>query len=97
MSLLHREPLPEPRPQAVAGAMVAPMPGAVLRVSVDAGEQVAAGAEVLVLEAMKMEHRVLAPEAGTVTTVAVAQGDQVPAGAVLAVVDPSPPHEQEQS
>jgi len=97
VSLLHREPLPEPRPQAVAGAMVAPMPGAVLRVSVAAGEQVAAGAEVLVLEAMKMEHRVLAPEAGTVTTVAVAQGDQVPAGAVLAVVDPSPPHEQEQS
>ena len=86
VGLRWQEPLPEPRVVLAAGAMAAPMPGAVVRVSVVAGQVVAAGDEVLVLEAMKMEHRVLAPTAGTVTSVAVAQGDQVGAGTVLAVV-----------
>ena len=78
--------LPEPSEKLAAGAMVAPMPGSVIRVSVQAGAQVDAGAEILVLEAMKMEHRVLAPEAGEVTDIAVTQGQQVEAGAVLAVI-----------
>ncbi|MDQ2722688.1 MAG: acetyl/propionyl-CoA carboxylase subunit alpha, partial [Actinomycetota bacterium] len=78
--------LPEPTEHLAAGAMVAPMPGSVIRVSVQPGEQVEAGAEILVLEAMKMEHRVLAPEAGEVTEIVVTQGQQVEAGAVLAVI-----------
>jgi len=78
--------LPEPSEKLAAGAMVAPMPGSVIRVSVQAGQQVEAGAEILVLEAMKMEHRVLAPEAGEVTDIAVTRGQQVEAGAVLAVI-----------
>jgi len=78
--------LPEPSEKLAAGAMVAPMPGSVIRVSVRAGQQVEAGAEILVLEAMKMEHRVLAQEAGEVTDIAVTQGQQVEAGAVLAVI-----------
>ena len=92
---LHwQDPLPELRAVLVPGAMVAPMPGAVVRVSVVKGQRVAAGAEVLVLEAMKMEHRVLSPSAGTVTSVAVAQGDQVAAGTVLVVVEEQPVAEE---
>jgi propionyl-CoA carboxylase alpha chain len=62
------------------------MPGTVVRVSVQQGDQVEAGAELLVLEAMKMEHRVLANNAGTVTELLVEQAQQVNAGDVLAVV-----------
>jgi propionyl-CoA carboxylase alpha chain len=69
------------------GSLVAPMPGAVVRVEVTEGDEVAAGDLLLVLEAMKMEHPVLAPAAGTVTSLAVAAGQQVDAGQVLAVVE----------
>jgi propionyl-CoA carboxylase alpha chain len=63
------------------------MPGTVVRVSVEPGATVQAGAELLVLEAMKMEHRVVAAAGGTVTEVLVQAGQQVEAGAVLAVVE----------
>uniref|UniRef100_UPI001867CC0E acetyl-CoA carboxylase biotin carboxyl carrier protein subunit n=1 Tax=Pseudomonas sp. K8 TaxID=212200 RepID=UPI001867CC0E len=66
-----------------------PMPGTVVSVAVEAGQQVEAGQPVLVLEAMKMQHRVSAPYAGTVTEIDVKPGDQVTSGAVLAVVSTS--------
>ncbi|QUQ66852.1 ATP-binding protein [Kutzneria sp. CA-103260] len=78
---------PDPTDKIAEGATVAPMPGTVVRVSVQAGETVAAGAELLVLEAMKMEHRVVAAAGGTVAEVLVQAGQQVEAGAVLAVVE----------
>ena len=71
------------------GALVAPMPGRVIRLAVTEGAAVEAGSVVAVLEAMKMEHELLAPAAGTVAAVHVAEGDQVEAGAALAVIDPS--------
>ena len=71
------------------GALVAPMPGRVIRLAVTEGAAVEAGSVVAVLEAMKMEHELLAPAAGTVAAVHVAEGDQVDAGAALAVIDPS--------
>ncbi|MGI5506106.1 biotin carboxylase N-terminal domain-containing protein [Lentzea sp. CA-135723] len=77
---------PEPETKLAPGATVAPMPGTVVRVSVQQGDVVEAGAELLVLEAMKMEHRVLATNAGTVTELLVEHGKQVNAGDVLAVV-----------
>ncbi|MGA8115301.1 MAG: acetyl-CoA carboxylase biotin carboxyl carrier protein subunit, partial [Actinocatenispora sp.] len=82
---------PEPRfPDAAAeaapGSLVAPMPGTVARVAVSVGDPVAAGAPLLVLEAMKMEHVVAAPTAGTVTELPVAAGQQVELGTLLAVV-----------
>ncbi|SDG45918.1 propionyl-CoA carboxylase alpha chain [Lentzea fradiae] len=80
---------PEPEAKLAPGATVAPMPGTVVRVSVAQGDQVEAGAELLVLEAMKMEHRVLATTAGTVTELLVQQAQQVNAGDVLAVVEES--------
>jgi 3-methylcrotonyl-CoA carboxylase alpha subunit len=65
------------------------MPGKVVRVVVGEGQAVEAGAVLVVLEAMKMEHSVRAPEAGIVTKLAVREGDQVDGGAVLAVVTPA--------
>ena len=49
---------PEPDAAEAAGSLVAPMPGAVLRVVVAAGDDVVAGQLLVVLEAMKMEHQV---------------------------------------
>ncbi|MGW6448356.1 ATP-binding protein [Lentzea sp. NPDC055074] len=80
---------PEPETKLAPGATVAPMPGTVVRVSVARGDVVETGAELLVLEAMKMEHRVLATTAGTVTELLVEQAQQVNAGDVLAVVEES--------
>jgi acetyl/propionyl-CoA carboxylase alpha subunit len=79
-------------PAELAGgtAFASPMPGAVLSVAVAAGERVAAGATLLVVEAMKMEHPVVAPVAGTVTAVHVAAGDGVDAGAPLLTFEPDP-------
>ena len=72
------------------GALVAPMPGKVIKLAVAAGAEVEAGALVAVLEAMKMEHELLAPAAGTVAELLVAEGDQVDAGAALVVIDLPP-------
>ena len=77
---------PDHSHDAVAGSLVAPMPGSVVRVLVEAGDAVVAGQALVVLEAMKMEHTVSAPSDGAVTDVQVTAGQQVEAGAVLVVV-----------
>jgi propionyl-CoA carboxylase alpha chain len=59
----------------------------VVRILVEAGDTVAAGQPLLILEAMKMEHTIQAPHDGNVVEVRVAVGQQVEAGAVLAVVE----------
>ncbi|MFQ5665830.1 MAG: biotin/lipoyl-containing protein [Candidatus Binatia bacterium] len=66
--------------------ITAPMPGKILRVLVGPNDHVAAGDVLLVLEAMKMEHRLLAEAAGTVRELRVAAGDMVDGGQVLAVL-----------
>ncbi len=65
------------------GRIVAPMPGRVLQVTARPGQRVTAGERLLVLEAMKMEHRITAPAAATVRAVNVVEGDQVSEGAAL--------------
>jgi propionyl-CoA carboxylase alpha chain len=77
----------DPADAVASGSLLAPMPGAVIRVEVEQGQQVEAGQPVLVLEAMKMQHTVTAPHAGTVTQIDVRPGAQVAAGEVLAVVE----------
>ena len=77
----------DPNAVAHAGSLLAPMPGSVVRVLVEAGAAVTAGQALVVLEAMKMEHTVTAPVDGTVAEVNVGPGDQVDTGQVLAVVE----------
>jgi propionyl-CoA carboxylase alpha chain len=76
----------DPADLLASGSLLAPMPGTVVSVLAQAGQQVEAGQPVLVLEAMKMQHTVSAPQAGTVTDLAVTAGQQVAANDVLAVV-----------
>jgi propionyl-CoA carboxylase alpha chain len=73
---------------AVAGSLLAPMPGTVVRLGVAVGDQVTVGQPLLWLEAMKMEHVISAPAAGIVAELPVAAGQQVEVGSVLAVVKP---------
>ena len=77
----------DPADAVASGSLLAPMPGTVVRVAVEAGQAVDAGQPVLVLEAMKMQHTVSAPHAGTVAEISVKAGAQVAAGEVLAVVE----------
>ncbi len=77
----------DPADAVASGSLLAPMPGTVVKVAVEAGQEVAAGDVVLVLEAMKMQHTVTAPTAGTVAEINVQPGAQVAAGEVLAVVE----------
>ena len=79
----------DPADAVASGSLLAPMPGTVVAVHVQEGDDVEAGHAVLVLEAMKMQHTVAAPHAGTVTDLSVRPGDQVAAGEVLAVVSHS--------
>ena len=70
-------------PHRGPAALKAPMPGLVVRVQVEVGQSVAAGAGVVVLEAMKMENELRAATAGTVRTVRVTAGEAVEKGQVL--------------
>ncbi|OYU14152.1 MAG: methylcrotonoyl-CoA carboxylase [Alphaproteobacteria bacterium PA4] len=81
--LATRAPLKAAQAGPSDGRIIAPMPGRVLAVDVAAGASVSAGDRLLVLEAMKMEHRITARAAGTVTAVHVATGDQIADGMLL--------------
>jgi len=85
LRIVNRFPLPDSA--GLAGSLVAPMPGSILRVLVETGQQVAPGQPLVVLEAMKMEHQVVAPSGGTVTRVLVAPGNQVSTGQALLVLE----------
>ncbi|XRQ14552.1 biotin carboxylase N-terminal domain-containing protein [Actinomadura welshii] len=80
----------DPSSRVAPGSLLAPMPGTVLRVETEPGAEVADGQTLVVLEAMKMEHRITAPSAGTVTALNAAAGQQVEAGAVLAIIEGNP-------
>ena len=67
--------------------VTAPMPGRVLALDVAVGAAVAVGDRLLVLEAMKMEHRLVASVAGTIVAVHVVEGDQVGDGTLLVEIE----------
>jgi propionyl-CoA carboxylase alpha chain len=85
--MMPRFPLPETETEP--GSLTAPMPARVVEVQVEVGARVEAGQSIVLLEAMKMEHRVVADETGTVTTIAVTVGDQLEAGQLLLIIDPA--------
>jgi len=72
---------------SAAGGPVAPLPGTVLSVHVEVGDEVADGQVLVVVEAMKMEHTITAGAAARVTEVRVAAGQRVDAGDVLVLLD----------
>lgn len=72
------------------GVVKAPMPGLVVRVAVEEGQEIGQGASVVVLEAMKMENEIAAPVGGIVKSVNVKPGQAVEKGAVLVEVSIEP-------
>ena len=68
---------------AEGGRLTAPMPGKVVSFAVQAGDTVAKGQPLAVMEAMKMEHTIAAPADGVVAELLYAPGDQVTEGAEL--------------
>ena len=82
-------PAAAPQPAAPAGAgnaIKAPLPGTIIDIKVQQGQQVNVGDIVLVLEAMKMQNNIEAEYAGTVTSITVKAGDTVMEGAVLLTI-----------
>jgi biotin carboxyl carrier protein len=67
---------------------VAPLPGVVALLPVAVGDAVEPGMVLAIVEAMKMENRVVADVAGVVTAIAFAVGDNVKAGDLLVEVGP---------
>jgi biotin carboxyl carrier protein len=70
------------------GHVNAPMPGRVVKILVEEGDLVEAGAPVAVVEAMKMENELCADQPGIVTSVCVAPGENVDSGTTLVELGP---------
>jgi propionyl-CoA carboxylase alpha chain len=73
--------------QAEGGGPICPLPGTVIAVHVEAGDSVTDGHVLMVVEAMKMEHKILAAGDATVTEVRFAVGDRVDQGDLLVALD----------
>jgi len=71
---------------AAAGTLVSPIQGTVLRVNVEQGQEVSAGAVVCVIEAMKMENEITAPVTGKVEQLGVSAGASIASGETIAVI-----------
>lgn len=78
---------PEPEVPDIVGGLRAPLSGITVQVAVDLGTVVQPGELLMVIEAMKMEHRVLAPYLGTVTELLAVTGDHVAGGDLLVVLE----------
>ncbi len=69
------------------GSLVSPMPGKVIEVNVKQGQKVAMGDELVVIEAMKMNHAISADQDGIVDEIFIKVGDQVDLGANLLILE----------
>lgn len=78
-------PVATPAP-AGAETVTAPMPGKIMSIKVQVGQQVKAGDLILTLEAMKMENEIFCGEGGTVKEIRVSEGAAVNPGDVLVVI-----------
>ena len=68
------------------GGLSAPMPGNVVATYVNKGDSVTEGQILMILEGMKMEHRIEAPHSGSIEEIYVCEGDQVSNGEMLVVI-----------
>ena len=89
LELVELPRLPPPGTLEIKGGLTAPMPGNVLTTHIQEGESVREGQLLLILEAMKMQHRITAPFDGSVKELHVGAGDQVDNGALLVLLEPS--------
>ena len=83
-------PTPSAKPSAAPAnghGIKTPLPGVIIDVKVNIGDNVAKGQTVVVLEAMKMENNINADRDGKVTAIQVAKGDTVADGTVLVVLE----------
>ncbi|GAB6011336.1 biotin/lipoyl-containing protein [Viscerimonas tarda] len=71
---------------STAGNIKSPLPGIIIDIKVNVGDEVAKGQTVAILEAMKMENNIAAPLAGKVTAINVAKGDSVLEGVVILAI-----------
>jgi biotin carboxyl carrier protein len=76
-----------PKKEGKGDGIRAPMPGRVVEVFVEAGDEVSAGDVVLILEAMKMENELRSPGKATVMSVNVKPGDSVAGNQLLVALD----------
>lgn len=67
--------------------IIAPLPGTIIEILVQPGDEIQAGQAVVVLEAMKMENELQAEFAGTVASVNVQEGDVVRAGTEIITIN----------
>ena len=74
--------------QEQQGSLVSPMPGKVVELKVKQGDRVKAGDNLLMIEAMKMNHIVKANEEGVIAELFVQENDQLDYGAVLMIIEP---------
>ena len=74
--------------QEQQGSLVSPMPGKVVELKVKQGDRVKAGDNLLMIEAMKMNHIVKANEDGIIAELFVQENDQLDYGAVLMIIEP---------
>lgn len=78
-----------PAPEQPAGngkPILSPLPGVILDLKVNVGDQVKAGQTVAVLEAMKMENNINAEHDGVVTAIKVNKGDSILEGAEILLI-----------
>jgi biotin carboxyl carrier protein len=68
-------------------AIVAAMPGKIVRILVGVGDEVEAGQGIVVIEAMKMQNELKAPQHGRVTAINVKENESVNAGTILATIE----------
>ena len=73
--------------ETIKGGLTAPMPGKVVEIKIKKGSNIKKGDTLVILEAMKMEHKVLAPDNGKIKEVLIKENDQVENGQTLVVLD----------
>ena len=72
-----------------SGTVSANIPGKVVTVEVEEGQEVSEGQVILILEAMKMQNEIQAPVSGTVVSVQCSEGEAIEANVPLVVIEPA--------
>lgn len=78
----------KPAAVAIEGEKISsPMPGTILNIYVNAGDEVKEGQVLMILEALKMENEIMAPKSGKIASIHVAKGASVESGTLLCVME----------